>query len=154
MKLYSKTLKNELTLVSINNESSYLWTGTWYSHEPETPGLNESVELKWGSTLRATRKSEEQTLVRGTQGTLPLLALMVCSTISAAPRSWSRACWYRSFCFSISFSWIQIPTIYVEGISKHSRFLQTIFLVISSCMGSMTTLWTISTPTRFLNRYY
>ncbi|TNN62820.1 hypothetical protein EYF80_026895 [Liparis tanakae] len=29
---------------------------------------------------------------------------MVCSTISAAPRSCSRACWYSSFCFSISFS--------------------------------------------------
>lgn len=29
---------------------------------------------------------------------------MVWSTISAAPRSWSRACWYNSFCFSISFS--------------------------------------------------
>lgn len=37
-------------------------------------------------------------------GNLPLLALMVWSTISAAPRSCSRACWYNSFCFSISFS--------------------------------------------------
>ena len=36
---------------------------------------------------------------------LPLLALMVWSTISAAPRSCSRACWYNSFCFSISFSY-------------------------------------------------
>lgn len=36
---------------------------------------------------------------------LPLLALIICSTISAAPRACSLACWYRIFCFSISFSW-------------------------------------------------
>lgn len=35
----------------------------------------------------------------------PLQALIICSTISAAPRLCSRACWYRSLCFSISFSW-------------------------------------------------
>lgn len=35
----------------------------------------------------------------------PLLALIICSTISAAPRACSLACWYRIFCFSISFSW-------------------------------------------------
>lgn len=36
--------------------------------------------------------------------TLPLQALIICSTISAAPRLWSLDCWYRSLCFSISFS--------------------------------------------------
>lgn len=35
----------------------------------------------------------------------PLQALIIWSTISAAPRLCSRACWYRSLCFSISFSW-------------------------------------------------
>lgn len=35
----------------------------------------------------------------------PLQALIICSTISAAPRLCSRDCWYRSLCFSISFSW-------------------------------------------------
>lgn len=35
---------------------------------------------------------------------LPLQALIICSTISAAPRLWRRDCWYRSRCFSISFS--------------------------------------------------
>lgn len=35
----------------------------------------------------------------------PLLALIIWRTISAAPRSCKRACWYRVFCFSISFSW-------------------------------------------------
>lgn len=34
----------------------------------------------------------------------PLLALIIWSTISAAPRSCSLACWYSIFCFSISFS--------------------------------------------------
>lgn len=34
----------------------------------------------------------------------PLQALIICSTISAAPRVCSRACWYRRRCFSISFS--------------------------------------------------
>lgn len=34
----------------------------------------------------------------------PLQALIICSTISAAPRSCRRDCWYRSLCFSISFS--------------------------------------------------
>lgn len=35
---------------------------------------------------------------------LPLQALIICSTISAAPRLCRRDCWYRSLCFSISFS--------------------------------------------------
>lgn len=34
----------------------------------------------------------------------PLQALIICRTISAAPRLWSRDCWYSSLCFSISFS--------------------------------------------------
>lgn len=34
----------------------------------------------------------------------PLQALIIWSTISAAPRLCSRDCWYRSLCFSISFS--------------------------------------------------
>lgn len=37
-------------------------------------------------------------------GTSPLLALIIWRTISAAPRSCKRACWYSVFCFSISFS--------------------------------------------------
>lgn len=37
-------------------------------------------------------------------------ALIICSTISAAPRLCSRACWYRSLCFSISFSWDRVRT--------------------------------------------
>lgn len=37
--------------------------------------------------------------------TAPLQALIICNTISAAPRLCSRDCWYRSLCFSISFSW-------------------------------------------------
>lgn len=35
---------------------------------------------------------------------VPLLTLMVCRTISGAPRRCSLACWYSSFCFIISFS--------------------------------------------------
>lgn len=41
------------------------------------------------------------------RGFLPLLALIIWSTISAAPRSWSLACWYSIFCFSISFSCVK-----------------------------------------------
>lgn len=41
---------------------------------------------------------------RSFEWVLPLLALIIWSTISAAPRSCSLACWYSIFCFSISFS--------------------------------------------------
>lgn len=45
---------------------------------------------------------------------LPLVALIICNTISAAPRACSLACWYRIFCFSISFSWGANAHIYMQ----------------------------------------
>lgn len=47
--------------------------------------------------------------------TAPLQALIICSTISAAPRLCSRDCWYRSLCFSISFSWGGVGQVSVLG---------------------------------------
>lgn len=55
-------------------------------------------------------------------GTAPLQALIICNTISAAPRLCSRDCWYRSRCFSISFSWwgagfgAQQPSLGLQGL--------------------------------------
>lgn len=57
--------------------------------------------------------------------TAPLQALIICNTISAAPRLCSRDCWYRSLCFSISFSWgwvgagfsAQQPSLGPQGLS-------------------------------------
>lgn len=51
------------------------------------------------------RKNIRNDFLLAPGSSLPLLALHICSTISAAPRACSLACWYRIFCFSISFSW-------------------------------------------------
>lgn len=59
-----------------------------------------------GREGRAGWMNRGRSLEEGLDGgpSLPLQALIICRTISAAPRLCSLACWYRSLCFSISFS--------------------------------------------------
>lgn len=57
------------------------------------------------------------------QLTVPLLALIICKTISAAPLAWSRACWYKIFCFSISFSWNPNPLERPGEVQQFSDFI-------------------------------
>lgn len=63
---------------------------------------------------------------------VPLLTLMVCRTISGAPRRCSLACWYSSFCFIISFSWgtletqffcVCLKSLKLNPVGKHFMFL-------------------------------
>lgn len=50
------------------------------------------------------RASSHCTAHEVSSSSVPLQALIICRTISAAPRLWSLDCWYRSLCFSVSFS--------------------------------------------------
>lgn len=64
--------------------------------------INEKKNHLFATAERICAKPARASLQ--TAGQQPLQALIICSTISAAPRLWRRDCWYRSRCFSISFS--------------------------------------------------
>lgn len=62
---------------------------------------------------------------------VPLLTLMVCRTISGAPRRCSLACWYSSFCFIISFSCGTSETVcFVSEITKTEHSWQELHVSV------------------------
>lgn len=78
----------------------------------------------------------------------PLQALIICRTISAAPRLWSLDCWYRSLCFSISFSCVGdklCERVFTPTWSQHNNHL------LHRCEVKMS--WSCSVLTPYLQSH-
>lgn len=96
-KCFQDTYPLNLTVSAVQDRNTQLegcshhWAGLTYMKKVINLArvnwitMQASVDWRWGAGL-------------------PLQALIICRTISAAPRLWSLDCWYRSLCFSISFS--------------------------------------------------